>query len=240
VFLGCSFTFGEGVQDKETFPAKVAEYLPYSQTYNFGIQGSSPARILKQLLTQKEKYLAAIDHHPGAVVLTFIDDHVRRIVGSSQRLIQHPSILSSDPRFFLEDGKLNYQSSFAEDSIDRFRFYRFFGTTHFAQAFNLEVPFIADDHLLLVSKVISEIRNEIQKHRPDLKFYLAYYPSERFYRNGLFSHLRQENIDILDYSDVFLRNVLGNQSDLGTDRHPSQLAHDLYAYLIARDLEERF
>lgn len=238
VFTGCSFTFGEGVPDTSVFAARVSDELPKVQTYNYGIQGSSPARTLQSLMAKGGAYFSGVDEKGGAVVFTFIDDHVRRIVGSSQRLIQHPGILTSDPWYSLaSSGALEYHRSFSEDPWHRFWIFRAIGNTFFAEAFQLEVPFIGDDQLVLVSKVMSGIRDEMRKHRPDLPLYVAIYPGETFYRSRLIPLLEKEQIRVLDYGDVSFPRALGNQSDLGTDRHPSPEAHALFARLLARDLE---
>lgn len=239
VFLGCSFTFGQGVGDELTFPARAAEYFPESQTYNFGIQGSSPTRILESLMKEGSGYLAAVDDKPGAVILTYIDDHIRRIVGTSGRLIQHYSIIETDPHFYLSDGKLEYRTSFADDPLGRYYIFRFLGSSQFVKALGLEFPFINQSHFELVAKVVAGIRDEIRKVRPDLQFYFSFYPAEEFYRRPLLHFLARENVEVLDYSEVSLENSLGNQRDLGTDRHPSPQAHDLYAYLLGKDLESR-
>ncbi len=238
IFEGCSFTFGEGVIDEDTFPSRVGFYLPKIQTFNHGIQGSSPSRVLEELLKTGGSYLKDIDDKPAVVILTFIDDHLRRIIGSSARLIQHPNIINSEPYFSYSDGNLAYKDSFSEHPWKIFHLYRFLGDRAFVQAFNLEFPFIGESELVLVAKVIKAIEVEMKKTRPELKFFLAFYPGQHFYRNQLKPYLLNENITVLDYSEFDIAQKLGTQNDLGSDRHPSQLSHDLYAYLISEDLKE--
>ncbi len=82
-FLGCSFTFGHGVSDIQTLPSRVAALLPGTRSYNLGTMGGSAATAIGTL--NKRELTRGIE--PGGIVLlTFIDDHVRRIVGTMRTI----------------------------------------------------------------------------------------------------------------------------------------------------------
>ena len=42
LYFGCSFTFGEGVNDGETMPADVSRLVPEYRPYNYGFRGYGP------------------------------------------------------------------------------------------------------------------------------------------------------------------------------------------------------
>ena len=74
LMLGCSFTYGMGLRDKETLAWLLNERFPEIQFDNYGVRrwGSYQCLMLAEYLLQerKEKY--------DQVLYFFIDDHVRR------------------------------------------------------------------------------------------------------------------------------------------------------------------
>lgn len=76
--FGCSFTYGEGVQGDECWPARVAAARPRTGVFNYGFSGWGPAQMLDLLpLTLPERRQA---------VYYFLDSHVARVDGSWQFL----------------------------------------------------------------------------------------------------------------------------------------------------------
>lgn len=50
LFFGCSFTYGEGLNDNETFPWQIEEMSNFRyKTYNFGFHGYGPNQMLRML-----------------------------------------------------------------------------------------------------------------------------------------------------------------------------------------------
>ncbi len=238
IFQGCSFTFGEGLPDESTFPARVGSYLPNAQVFNFGVQGSSPAFDLLQTKEDGKFYLEGVDQKPTVVVSTFLDDHVRRIIGASTRLIQQPNIIYSDPHFYLEGDEVKYEKGFAQNIFSKYQLYKLFGHSKFAEVFKLEVPFYGEGQMKLAARIFSETKKEVLKNNPQVKaYFVAVYPGENFYASRLIPFLKQEGLDVLDYSGVPLHSILEEQRTLDTDRHPSALSLDLYAFLLSKELK---
>lgn len=76
VFVGDSFTYGEGVKDEETLPAAYARLHPGVHVYNYGFHGAGPFDVLARLETTD--FSAEVAETAGTVVYTFIDEHVLR------------------------------------------------------------------------------------------------------------------------------------------------------------------
>jgi len=74
-FFGCSFTFGEGVNDNETLPVSFSA-LSGTRAINFGISGNSPNSILRML--ELDFPLKVEPESPGSIVYVAIPDHIRR------------------------------------------------------------------------------------------------------------------------------------------------------------------
>jgi lysophospholipase L1-like esterase len=97
VFVGDSFTFGHGVEDDETFPARLGAAWPDVKVVNAGVNGWG--------LTQA--YLAILDllegpPPPDAVVLVMIPDDQQR------SYLREPIVAGVDRRLEFVDGQLTW------------------------------------------------------------------------------------------------------------------------------------
>jgi hypothetical protein len=81
LFAGCSNTFGQGVNDDETLPARFAQHVAGRKikVYNYGVPSWGPANFLA-LLTDP-RFAPGIKERRGFLVYTFIDHHVDRAIG---------------------------------------------------------------------------------------------------------------------------------------------------------------
>jgi hypothetical protein len=75
--LGCSFTFGHGVEDNETYPWIIADMHPDLQIKNYGVSSYCPMRSLLQLREIKEK--------PDLITFGWIDWHQTRCAALSAK-----------------------------------------------------------------------------------------------------------------------------------------------------------
>ncbi len=87
-FLGCSFTFGDGLNDAQTFPWQVGEKLGAQyQVFNFGKSGFGANSVFANL-QENMQLLQKYEH--VIFFYTIIEDHQRRVV--------------LGPRYVLENG----------------------------------------------------------------------------------------------------------------------------------------
>ncbi len=98
-FLGCSFTFGQGLEDRQTLPSafEAAAGGRY-RALNWGISGAGPHSILAQLELERDVELLAGRAVPF-VVMVAIRHHLQRIAGETH-------FSSFYPRYALRDGRL--------------------------------------------------------------------------------------------------------------------------------------
>ena len=96
VFLGCSFTYGEGVEDDETLPAQVAARVPRAKVLNFGYSGYGPHQMLANLESGRVEELCP--NPPRRMIFQMIPDHVRRIRG-------WVDFQPHAPRYVLQEGR---------------------------------------------------------------------------------------------------------------------------------------
>lgn len=77
LFTGCSFVFGEGLEDEQTIPFIFSELIGEQyQVLNIGYAGTGPHHVLKWLKSKKIKDL--VGNTLKYVIYIFIDDHIFR------------------------------------------------------------------------------------------------------------------------------------------------------------------
>ncbi|HOY31092.1 MAG TPA: hypothetical protein PKW80_04360 [Bacteroidales bacterium] len=106
VFLGCSFTFGQGLTFRSTFPEIFHKENPGFISYNYGFIGWCPKQCCL-LFDEGVNTLnnSSVPEDSGFCLYTYIDDHLGRVYGDSQ-------VLSWDvsPAFFIENDRLVFKN----------------------------------------------------------------------------------------------------------------------------------
>lgn len=100
VFFGCSFRFGDGVNDNETFPQKFADLLGRrTRVLNLGFTGYGPQQFLREEGTGRfDKTIG-----PNPKLFVFLT-----AVWHAERTACQAYWTARAPRYALEDGKLVY------------------------------------------------------------------------------------------------------------------------------------
>lgn len=109
LFFGCSFTFGEGVQDNETMPYAVGliTHGRYA-IYNFGFHAYGPNQMLSAL--EHGLVETIVQYPPKYVIYQAIPNHVERVAGLASYARHVPKYTHP------VDGGLVYQGNFDEVS----------------------------------------------------------------------------------------------------------------------------
>src|SRR5262245_58109653 len=108
-FFGCSFTFGECVNDSDSLPY-LYSVLSGQRTRNFGLHGYGPHQMLRALETDRPKLLG-IPESPSLVVYLALMDHMDRAAGRARwdRF---------GPQYELRNGRAEKVGSFADGRIE--------------------------------------------------------------------------------------------------------------------------
>jgi len=81
-FFGCSFTFGEGVNDEDTLPQAFSN-LTGHRSINFGVHGYGPHQMLRALETDRSRMVEQIN--PRLIVYTALpSSHITRAAGRAK------------------------------------------------------------------------------------------------------------------------------------------------------------
>jgi len=89
LFFGCSYTFGEMVEDNETLPWQFAELDDYRRNvYNFGFEGWGPHHMLASL--QDDRVEKIVSEEPNLIVFQGIFDHLNRVTNDHAWTVNGP------------------------------------------------------------------------------------------------------------------------------------------------------
>lgn len=106
-FFGCSFAFGQGLNDDQTMPSYFvqASHGRYAG-FNFAFVGYGPHQMLREIETGR---MASIVKRPSLVIYEAIPDHVRRLDG-------YDEWDRYGPRYVLDHGSAHYAGPFHRDA----------------------------------------------------------------------------------------------------------------------------
>lgn len=82
LFLGCSYTYGDGVSDTQTLPYYFQAMSPGYRAYNYGYMAYSPLHMLARL--QQGTLKREIPQKDGFAVYTLINDQLDRVIPATR------------------------------------------------------------------------------------------------------------------------------------------------------------
>jgi hypothetical protein len=164
VFFGCSFTFGEGVEDDEAMPSVVARAVgDRYRVYNFGFHGYGPHQMLASI--ESGRFASIVREPPVLVLYQALWYHIARAEGRTE-WDRH------GPRYRLrEDGGVERDGHFddgvgpigatAREWLERALVYR--------ELFGSERPLRKPDVALFVA-IVRTARDRIRELYPNARF----------------------------------------------------------------------
>ena len=226
--IGCSFTFGLGVNDDQTMPWQFALNRPDLRVYNYGVAGYGPQHMLELFKTPVEK---EIPQKKVAVVYTLIQEHLSRAVGTPGlvRWFAGPfpwyemDESSGHPvrKGVFKDRKGQQPSNSGLKIIDAVNDYRGESLTM--------------DDAKLMAALIDETRMEFEKKFESDGFYVLVYPNKQTNLTmEVVKILKEHGAKILDYRDI----LKGSKESwfITGDGHPSPALHARIAEQLAKDV----
>src|SRR5919106_2288138 len=231
LFFGGSVTFGEGVQDTETFPHFVAERAARVRAYNYGFHGYGPQQLLARLETQDLRTQVAEPN--GSLVYLFIDTHVNRAIGS---MVVYTGWADTAPYYRPgPDGALVRDGTLTTGRPLTAILYSILGRSQVLKRWKLDVPLaITDRHIDLTARILAA---SAQRFREQFgaggRFVVVIYPgSQHAVRLG--RALERHGVEFLDYSALF--NHADPAYAIPNDWHPTAWAHRRLSEQLVTDL----
>ncbi len=237
LFFGCSFTFGEGVKSNETLPFFTGEYAIFHKPYNYGFCGYGPQEMLAKL--QDGSLRNEIKESTGVLVYTFIDEHVRRAIGSMRCVSEWGANM---PYYFIAaDGQLVRNGSFSSGRPKAYSLYKKLSNNPVVKNLNLDLPLcVTKKDIELVCKILGEARVVFKKQYENSDFYVVFYPKSR-YAKLMIPLLEKAGVKCLDYNNIFYHSDVQayykkNCIISPYDCHPNGKAYEIIAKKLVEDI----
>jgi len=236
-FFGCSFTYGEGLNDDETMPYRVGVNSGGEfRVYNFAFHGYGAQQMLAAL--EADRVSPAMECQPTHIVYQAIPDHVPRAAGI-------PGFSRHGPRYVLQgDGSVRRQGRYDDGDVPPTPF-------ETELDYHLKKSFIfrwlasrtraaTDEDVRLWIGIVTQAKRLAEEKFGRVEFHVLLWKwdtqmdiyarmIEALRNAGIRYHLVGE---ILPDSD---RNPA--QYEIPLDRHPNATANDLIAkYVVSRIL----
>jgi len=231
IVAGCSFVFGEGVEDQQTLPSSLQRRWPQSRVFNFGRSGSAPNAFLEALEDPEYRFFNDISKEQGYFIYNVIDDHIARSIGSMVRLRKDPfswllpnyDVSGDQPRYL---GTFEQSRSLIFKAITKSSLATYFG-----------VSFPAEDlgAVQKTAKLLYFIQQRVISKKPQFKFVVVLHPHDPIHVPSLKQELEKLGVNVLDYSRYNIAALMLGRSNL-LDGHPSQWSNEVMADLISKDL----
>ncbi|MCC6369480.1 MAG: hypothetical protein IT236_00600 [Bacteroidia bacterium] len=218
-FLGCSFTFGDGLNDTETLPYYFNEYSGGSfNVTNLGFSGYGT----HQALQSTELNILNSEYNKGdtgIVVYSFIPEHFIRAAGKSSWDI-------NGPWYELENGQLVYKGGFEARNYFKENYISKRLKSVWHSSFLYRSFFTPKASAVDVARVIEILKTmNFKLQQKGIKFYLVVTPEkqkEELY-NTFTKELAQTKIPVF-YADSILPNLYApsNNYFIAGDGHPNK------------------
>jgi|GEM_PF-703142 len=230
LFFGCSFTFGEGVQNDETLPFFVGQFASRYRPYNYGMNGYGTQQMLAKL--QEGGIKREIAEKQGILVYVFIDDHIDRVIGS-QKIAQAWG--KNMPYYVLDsNGNLERRGNFTTGRPSLALWYRLLGKSEIATYFNFDISYgVDEDDLKLTARIVEDSRNAFSRLFESDDVYVVLYPGSKIGKR-LFPHFKRARVKYLDYSELF--DPTREDLQIEGDAHPTPKAYRWLAHQLTQDL----
>lgn len=229
LLFGCSFTFGFGVNDQDTYAWKLAELLGKKyQVVNLGVSGYGAHQMLALLQSGQLDHLLERYKHRYAFFLT-IADHLNRCTGRSPWI-------KNGPRYVLEQGKPVYAGDFSET----FSFLRFFDTIFLHSAFYPKLRSLfsqlasSGQDAALHTAILAQCAQELQARGTE--FAILVWPDAA----RLIPPLRARSLQVLPLSPRIPDWSPDNYKQYRADGfHPNALGHAIIAEEAFKHIEKQ-
>lgn len=226
VFLGCSFTYGDGVSDMQTLPFYFQKYTSNFTSYNYGYLAYSPLHMLARL--EYYPLRKAVKEKDGVGIYTMIDDHLDRVI---------PAIRWID----MTNGKFPYLDTKTMTTNGIFcnkkRFYTYlvkkFQNSGIQRLFNIGYPKIHTiNHFRLLNNLVTKSREEYKRQFQNDHFYVVIFPGSHVSQE-LMQLMKVSKLHVLDYSNLLPISDKMLPFDIS---HPKGEVYDVVAAQLAKDI----
>jgi hypothetical protein len=235
--FGCSFTFGTGADDHETWAASLAAQVPDAQVYNFGVPGYAPSQVYLMLELGSA---TTIKEPRGVAFYRLFHDHIARMLPR----IRYATTWTRDyPAFRLNgDGKPQYIGTLSGAYPWRLNFLHALKHEHFLRWSGLDFPTgYSEDGVKLCLSVLSAARDAYRKQFPGNEFYVILEPDSRAEIDAelLKKCVAESGLTVLDASSAYPPGE-NQKFYYPRDGHPTPLGNVHFANWLVEQFPNGF
>jgi hypothetical protein len=229
VFFGCSYTFGEGVDDAQTLPSAFANLAPDYAPYNYGVPGYGTQHMLA--LMESANLNEQIPQQQGVGVYVFIGHHAQRTIPSMR---VYTTWGREFPYYEIQDGALVRLAALHDARPWTTQFYDLAAKSAALQYGKIDMPrSVNDQHIALLVRIILESKSRFEELFPGSDFVVITYPgAAQKLAHRLVSALSEAGVQAVNLQHLFD----DAQHVAFIDRHPTGASNVLVAAALANAL----
>ncbi len=242
LFFPCSFTFGIGVNDDETFPFYFAQQNPECKVYNYGIPSGSPQQMY--LLISEPNFTDDLECLPLIIIYWFIPHHLERLIGT-------PNLVGSWggrlPCIEMENDSLIYKGLFMNAYPTYYLINRFLNSFMILQKL-YSIKYTKDNYsekdIILFIRILEASKEKLSPYFPKTQFIFLFNPGSSKEIPKLKERLlHNKNFFVIDFSNdekkiKMINTLMKSNEYLGIDNHPTSKTHRLMAEWVTEYLNE--
>lgn len=240
LLFGCSYTFGQGVDDRYTIPWLLQQKSNDWEFYNFAYNGYGANSILARMQYEKQNYYAGVGQSKGLSAYIFLYDHLDRFIGTLDDSGLESWRLSLANLEEYSPFKFIWKGSFQSNRFWKNKIYAFLNETNSAKFFSIHFPIMFEGDIARFVRAIKAIETSYLTQFSEANhFYFIIYPQTiggiESRHEILLKYLNQYKISYIDYSGVDIRTLAPVQM-LYPDLHPKPHANQVFADMLYQDL----
>lgn len=233
LFFGCSFTFGEAVEDTETLPALFSQQLPKYRSLNYAYMGYGPQHTFLQL--EDTEVFSDLSLPVGLVIYTLIPHQIDRLIGRMRLSTGWGGAL---PYLRVEDGTLVHRGSFRESRGLRQRLYSIASRSALLKYLRMDIPRkISEEQYRFTAKVLAATAEKSRVRFPGARFLVLLYPT-RWSTGNLNTLLREQGLEVVELQEFLPPDFATAPAYNLPDQHPTAEAYALVAQALKQWLQK--
>lgn len=231
--MGCSYVFGEGLEQQDTIPEIIQELTTDFRAYNLAASGYTIDEIY--LRAKEQNFMGGVSQEEGVAIYVVMADHIRRSFGAMRDDWRLEKVK------LVEKTEYNFEAEgFHIDDLKGLQwFFYYYANSNFARLFDLDYPFVTSKRVEIFVRKIKALEILYKKQLGGQnRLYVALYPDlfdtkTRYY---LRLYLDKYGIAFVDYSKFNVNQFLHPLPRLA-DGHPNGKANHFLAKLLTLDLQ---
>ncbi len=233
LLVGCSFTFGEGLEDKDTLSSQLQKIDSSTSYYNFGKMGGS---VVDVIISQDElNSWDGIVPKTGFVLFNFSSrDHMPRFLGT----IKTVGSWNAWGAYLEKDqNKFKFAGIYLDNKFLRTSLSRALAKSKFLEFLGFDWPPINAEAYESYVQAIQQVQKTYQSIYGLQNRLIVYFRPGEIQSAEIIPFLEKYQILYLDYSGLKLVHYAETELEIPHDGHPSAEYNRLLAQQINNDLK---